>query len=197
MLNKAPVDGEISGKSQTPIFSILNTLFSTLFGRRLGTIDDGTSLRANANLPADVDLDVSTVEHFGTNTRDLTLSRPDVHIDYTSRVRRTIDGVEVKQGYAYAGPRFGTIDKFANTAFGVNAAGSKITFQVLNDILVQGTRTSLDGRNGIFLMTSDVNGRLIKTNFALPVFFAKSTESFDNTVTNFAQTNITFDDSTP
>ena len=73
---------------------------------------------------------------------------------------------------------------------------SKITFQVLNDILVQGTRTSLDAENGIFLMTSDANG-LIKTNFALPVFFAKSTESFDNTVTNFAQTNITFDDSTP
>tara|TARA_Y100001937_G_scaffold115839_1_gene167113 strand:+ start:21 stop:1997 length:1977 start_codon:yes stop_codon:yes gene_type:complete len=194
---KAPVDGEISGVSETPIFSILNTLFSTLFGRRLGTIDDGTSLRANANLPADVDLDARTVEHFGTNTRDLTLSRPDVEIDYTSRVRRTIDGVEVKQGYAYAGPRFGTINKFANTAFGVNASGSKITFQILNDILVQGTRTSLDGRNGIFLMTSDANGQLIKTNFALPVFFATSTESFDNTVTNFAQTNITFDDSTP
>ena len=194
---KSPVDGEISGKSETPIFSILNTLFSTLFGRRLGTIDDGTSLRANANLPADVDLDARTVEHFDTNTRDLTLSRPDIEIDYTSRVRRTIDGVEVKQGYAYAGPRFGTINKFANTAFGVNAAGSKVTFQILNDILVQGTRTSLDGRNGIFLMTSDANGQLIKTNFALPVFFAKSTESFDNTVTNFAQTNITFDDSTP
>ena len=194
---KAPVDGEISGKSQTPIFSILNTLFSTLFGRRLGTVDDGTSLRANANLPADVDLDVSTVEHFGTNTRDLTLKRPNVNIDYTSRVRRTIDGVEVKQGYAYAGPRFGTINKFANTAFGTHASGSKITFQILNDILVQGTRTSLDGRNGIFLMTSDANGQLIKTNFALPVFFATSTESFDNTVTNFAQTGITFDDSTP
>ena len=194
---KSPVEGEISGKDQTPIFSILNTLFSTLFGRRLGTVDDGTSLRANANLPADVDLDVSTVEHFGTNTRDLTLKRPNVNIDYTSRVRRTIDGVEVKQGYAYAGPRFGTINKFANTAFGTHASGSKITFQILNDILVQGTRTSLDGRNGIFLMTSDANGQLIKTNFALPVFFATSTESFDNTVTNFAQTGITFDDSTP
>ena len=194
---KSPVEGEISGKDQTPIFSILNTLFSTLFGRRLGTVDDGTSLRANANLPADVDLDVSTVEHFGTNTRDLTLKRPNVNIDYTSRVRRTIDGVEVKQGYAYAGPRFGTINKFANTVFGTHATGSKITFQILNDILVQGTRTSLDGRNGIFLMTSDANGQLIKTNFTIPSQFATSTESFDNTVTNFAQTTVTFDDSTP
>ena len=194
---KAPVDGEISGASESPIFSILNTLFSTLFGRRLGTVDDGTTLRANAHLPADVDLDARTTEHFTANTRDLTLSRPDVEIDYTSRVRRTIDGVEVKQGYAYAGPKFGTINKFANTAFGINASGSKITFQILNEILVQGTRTSLDGRNGIFLMTSDANGQLIKTNFALPSQFAVSTESFDNTVTNFAQTTVTFDDSTP
>ena len=85
------------------------------------------------------------------------------------------------------------INKFANTAFGTHATGSKITFQILNDILVQG-ETSLDGRNGIFLMTSDANGQLIKTNTRYNVF-ATSTESFDNTVTNFAQTGITFDDS--
>ena len=70
---KTPVDGIISGASESPIFSILNTLFSTLFGRRLGTVDDGTSLRANANIPADVDLNTDTVEHFTANTRDVTL----------------------------------------------------------------------------------------------------------------------------
>ena len=194
---RVPVVGEISGKEQTPIFSILNTLFSTLFGRRLGTVDDGTSLRAGANLPADVDLDPNTMEHFGTNTRDLTLTRAPIEIQYTSRVRRIIDGVEVKQGYAYAGPRFGTLNRFANTAFGTSNTSSGITMGILNDVLVQGTRTSLDGRSGIFVMTADESGRLIKTNFALPVAFAVSTESFDNTVTNFAQTSITFDDTTP
>ena len=194
---KVPVVGEISGKEQTPLFSILNTLFSTLFGRRLGTVDDGTSLRAGANLPADVDLDPNTSEHFGTNTRDLTLTRAPIEIQYTSRVRRIIDGVEVKQGYAYAGPRFGTLNRFANTAFGTSNTASGITMGILNDVLVQGTRTSLDGRSGIFVMTADEGGRLIKTNFALPVAFAVSTESFDNTVTNFAQTSITFDDTTP
>ena len=194
---KVPVVGEISGKEQTPLFSILNTLFSTLFGRRLGTVDDGTSLRAGANLPADVDLDPNTSEHFGTNTRDITLTRAPIEIQYTSRVRRIIDGVEVKQGYAYAGPRFGTLNRFANTAFGTSNTASGITMGVLNDVLVQGTRTSLDGRSGVFVMTSDAGGQLIKTNFALPVAFAVSTESFDNTVTNFAQTSITFDDTTP
>ena len=46
-------------------------------------------------------------------------------------------------------------------------------------------------------MTSNEGGQLIKTDFAMPVYFAESRESFDNTVTNFAQTLITFDDTTP
>ena len=194
---KSPVAGEISGALDTPIFSILNTLFSTLFGRRLGTVDDGTSQRSNTNLPADVDLDPATVEHFPTNTRDLTLTRMPIELNMTSRKRAIIDGVLVKQGYAYAGPRFGTLNKFANTIFGLSATGSGITFQVLNDIKVQGTRTSLDGRSGVFLMTSNEDGQLIKTNFAMPTQFAVSQESFDNTVTNFAQTTVSFDDTTP
>ena len=194
---KSPVAGEISGAVDTPIFSILNTLFSTLFGRRLGTVDDGTSQRSNTNLPADVDLDPATVEHFPTNTRDLTLTRMPIELNMTSRKRAIIDGVLVKQGYAYAGPRFGTLNKFANTIFGLSATGSGITFQVLNDIKVQGTRTSLDGRSGVFLMTSNEDGQLIKTNFAMPTQFAVSQESFDNTVTNFAQTTVSFDDTTP
>ena len=194
---KSPVAGEISGALDTPIFSILNTLFSTLFGRRLGTVDDGTSQRSNTNLPADVDLDPATVEHFPTNTRDLTLTRMPIELNMTSRKRAIIDGVLVKQGYAYAGPRFGTLNKFANTIFGLSATGSGITFQVLNDIKVQGTRTSLDGRSGVFLMTSNEDGQFIKTNFAMPTQFAVSQESFDNTVTNFAQTTVSFDDTTP
>ena len=194
---RSPVAGIVSGSSDTPLFEVLNILFTTLFGRRLGTVDDGTSLRSNANEPADADLNPDTIEHFGTNTRDITLTRPSIEIDYLSRVRRTIDGVEVKTGFAYAGPRFGTINKFANTAFGVNNPGSKITFKTLNDILVEGTRSTLNGRNGIFLMTSNEDGKLLKTNFALPAVVAESKESFDNTVTNFAQTSITFDDATP
>ena len=70
---KAPVDGIISGVSESPLFAILNTLFSTLFGRRLGTVDDGTTLRATANIPADVDLNTATVEHFTANTRPFIL----------------------------------------------------------------------------------------------------------------------------
>ena len=54
----------------------------------------------------------------------------------TSR-KRAIDGVEVKQGYAYAEPKFGTLNRFANTVFGVNAGGSKITFKELSHVKIQ------------------------------------------------------------
>ena len=194
---RTPVDGIESGVSESPLFSILNTLFSTLFGRRLGTVDDGTSLRATANIPADVDLNTNTVEHFTANTRDLTLSRPTTEIDYTSRVRRTIDSVNISQGFAYAGPRFGTINKFANTIFGINNAGSGITFEILDEIKVQGTRSSLDGREGIFLMTSNEDGQKVKTNFTLPTEIAVSQPLFSNTLIKFSNTNFTMDDTNP
>jgi len=64
-------------------------------------------------------------------------------------------------------------------------------------VKIQGTRTSLDGRGAIFLATSNPDGQLLKTNFAMPTQFAASQDRFSNTVTNFAQTTLTFDDTTP
>ena len=46
-------------------------------------------------------------------------------------------------------------------------------------------------------ITKECKNLLLKTSFAMPVYFAVSQESFDNTVTNFAQTLLTFDDTTP
>ena len=194
---KAPITGVISGAIDTPLFNVLNVLFTTVFGRRLGTVDDGTSLRSDNMTEGLMDAGDDYREPFTTNTRDVTLTRPAIEISMTSRKRATIDGVEVKQGYAYAGPKFGTLNRFANTVFGVNAGGSKITFKELSNVKIQGTRTSLDGRGAIFLATSNPDGQLLKTNFAMPTQFAASQDVFDNTVTNFAQTTLTFDDTTP
>ena len=194
---RAPVTGIISGAIDTPLFNILNVLFTTVFGRRLGTVDDGTSLRSDNMTEGLMDAGDDYREPFTANTRDITLTRPAIEISMTSRKRATIDGVEVKQGYAYAGPKFGTLNKFANTIFGINSSASKITFKQLSEIKIQGTRTSLDGRGAIFLATSNKDGQLLKTNFAMPTQFAASQDSFDNTVTNFAQTILTFDDTTP
>jgi hypothetical protein len=194
---KAPITGVISGAIDTPLFNVLNVLFTTVFGRRLGTVDDGTNLRSDNMSEGTIHHGNDYEETFTSNTRDVTLTRPAIEISMTSRKRATIDGVEVKQGYAYAGPKFGTLNRFANTVFGVNAGGSKITFKELSNVKIQGTRTSLDGRGAIFLATSNKDGQLLKTNFAMPTQFAASEDLFDNTVTNFAQTTLSFDDTTP
>ena len=194
---RAPVVGIVSGAIDTPLFEVLNVLFTTVFGRRLGTVDDGTSLRSDNMSEGLMDAGDDYRDPFTSNTRDLTLTRPSIEIDYLSRKRATIDGVEVKQGYAYGGPKLGTLNRFANTIFGVNAGGSKITFKELSGIKITGTRTSLDGRGAIFLATSNPDGQLLKTNFAMPTQFATSSDVFDNTVTNFAQTTLSFDDTTP
>ena len=60
-VNFSAVDGQISVLKS--IFGVISQLFSTIFGRRLGTVDDGTSQRANVT-GVDPDFDDSTSEHF-------------------------------------------------------------------------------------------------------------------------------------
>ena len=183
--------------------SILTKLYSTIIGRRLGTETDGTSLRTNPELAVSADFDTSTITPFDKTTRDVTLKTQPINIDYVSRVRRNLSNslgglTNVRQGFAYAGPRFGVLNRFINTAFGVTAnsalSSSGITFAILNDIKVQGTRTSLDGSNAIFLMTSSAEGRKLKTNFTIPAQIGDvSGNTFDETTTTFDNTNITMD----
>ena len=101
-----PVEGIISGLSESPIFGIINTLFSTIFGRRLGTVDDGTSLRANSQLGVDPDFDDSTSEHFTPNTRDITLRRTYTIIlnQRSTLYNITSRGDTYLRGFAYGGP---------------------------------------------------------------------------------------------
>ncbi|SVA39047.1 uncharacterized protein METZ01_LOCUS91901 [marine metagenome] len=196
---RLPLVGSISGRTEVeiPLIAILNTLFSVIFGRRLGTIDDGTSLRAKPLEPGAIDLDHNTNEHFEANQRDLTLTRPGLDIDYLSRKRATIGGQFVKAGYAYAGPKWGTLNRYANTIFNTSIGGTGHTFEQLNNLKVFGTRTSLDGQGGVFLMTSHPEGKKVKMSLAFPSFLTYSNNEFSNTVTNFSQTGPTFDDTTP
>ena len=188
----------INSGTEAILRSVLTRLYSFLVGRRLGTETDGTSLRSNAKLGVSADLDQSTITQFDKTTRDVTLKTQPLHINYVSRVRRDINNVNVRQGFAYAGPRFGTINKMIQTAFGTTAnntfSSSGITFAVLSGIKVQGTRTSLDNSNAIFLMTSDVNGRKIRTNFTIPAIIGEvDGDSFDETTTMFDSTTTKFD----
>ena len=178
--------------------TMLTRIYSKLIGRRLGTESDGTSLRSNAKEVVSADFDTDTISQFSKTTRDVTLKTQPLVIDYVSRVRRDINNVNVRQGFAYAGPRFGTINKMIQTAFGLTANGtpssSNISFAMLSGIKVQGTRTSLDGSNAIFLMTSDVNGRKIRTNFTIPAQIGElQGDTFDETQTKFDSGNVKFD----
>ena len=178
--------------------SVITRLYSKLIGRRLGTETDGTTLKSNANLAIAADFDTDTITQFDKTTRDVTLKTQPIGIKYVSRVRRTIGTTNIRQGFAYAGPRFGTINKFVNTAFGTSAnhtfSSSGITFAELSNIKVKGTRTSLDGQNAIFLMTSSSAGQKLKTNFTIPAIIGEvDGNSFDETTTMFDSTSTTFD----
>ena len=198
-----PVKGVTSGIEETPLLSIVNTLFTTVFGRRLGTNSDGSTLRVGANLGVNVDVSNTFEDPFAAGTRDVTATREDLEIDYLSRSRNIIvdsSGVrhDVRSGYAYGGPRYGSLNKYANTVFGITNSGSGAnTFQNLNDLRIEGTKTALDGSIvPIFLLTSNEVGKRLKMKYAFPCEIVSNKELFSNTLTNFDNTNITFDDTT-
>jgi len=169
---------------------VINTLFSTIFGRRLGTVDDGTTLRGTPAVGVDPDFTDSTTEHFTTNTRDLTLKRA-----YSLSFRLnpnpiTIRGSTNKYGYAYCGPTMNTINRFIFTAFSGSggraqtssiggASDSTVTtavapMQLLNwsNFRLTGTyNTSLDGE---VVQFRDITTDRLKTNLALPTEITES-----------------------
>ena len=72
---QSPVIGSVSGVADSPFMRLINTLFSTIFGRRLGTTDDGTTLRTDPLSSGAIDQDPQTHDHFSSGTRELTLRR--------------------------------------------------------------------------------------------------------------------------
>ncbi len=200
-----PVKGVTSGREEVPFLQIANTIFLTVFGRRLGTNSDGTSLRPNAHLRSEkIDVSNDFEEPFSSTTRDLTVTREDIEIDYLSRPRNIIvdgSGVrhDVRSGYAYGGPRYSSLNRYGNTAFGTSSPNSYAnTFQNLNALRVTGTKTALDGQPvPIFLLTSNAVGKTLSMKYAFPTSTAFNQDLFSNTLTKFDTTTKTFDDTTP
>lgn len=169
---------------------VINTLFSSILGRRLGTVDDGTTLRGVPELGVDPDFTDSTTEHFTANTRDLTLKR-----HYTRNIRIgfnpiTIRGTANKYGYAYCGPTMNTLNRFALSHFTGSggravttttggASDSTVTTSIspmrldnFADFRLTGTyNTSLDGE---VVQLGDIETDRLKTNLALPTEITES-----------------------
>ena len=190
-----------TGAIGEPLIYLMKLIFETVFGRRIGTVDDGTSLRSNSYQEKDL---VS----IATNQRDVTLTRAPIGVRLNLRVRRKVGtGVTINQGFAYCGPSFKSINRFANTAYGVT--GNRLggingttgnTFNRLNELKVTGTRSSLDGTTAIFNMISGNNadeddfGFMLKTNFAFPTDITfPGEESFSGNTLKFDSTNKKFD----
>ena len=201
------------GGQLVPFSTILNTLFAAIIGRRLGTNTDGTTLRANPHECLSDNLQGRTLAPYDPTTRDVTITRAPINISFMSRVTRFISPtkngtVHAKTGFASTGPYFHSLNRYANTRYGTttftgntssNGVSSGITFRRLSEILVTGTRTSLDGTPGIFVLTSHEEGSKIKTNFTYPsevytfnpVKFSntKGNKKFSNTTVKWSQTN--------
>jgi hypothetical protein len=199
-----PITGANTGVIDDPFFSIVNTLFTTIFGRRLGTVDDGTSLRATPNVGTAADLNTSTISPFSSTTRDITLTRAPINIAYLSRLRGVFDGVNISHGFAYAGPRYSTINREILKSF-IRQSGTNYSIEELGNNVTFGTQSSLDGQDNTLLFCSTELGRFIKTKLSMPseIFIIAPFNQFDNTVVKFDQTidsdsnPITFDDTTP
>jgi len=124
----SPVEGLVSGLDESPIYGVISTLFSTVFGRRLGTEDDGTTLRSNIELGVNPDFDDTTDELWNSSTRDLTLTHKmtvNIPLIYVSQ---TIRGSDYKFGYAYIGPKMKSLDMYNNPFSSTNVYSGSHTF---------------------------------------------------------------------
>ena len=86
--------------SYSPEFaSALRGVFTTVFGRRLGTVDDGTSIRANSKVGTNELSDLTST------TRDVTLTpKRNVIIGSARTARRTGPTLDLLAKYAFAVP---------------------------------------------------------------------------------------------
>jgi len=137
--------GLFTGTSDSPIYMRLNSLFNTIFGRRTGaalsssfggTQLDGLTKRtraaASAGYPVAV-ADAFTSSHYNAREVDVNAT-PETTIELQERNRNsfydlnsyTVRNVEVRNGYAYGGPR---VKNLSDRAFSTFAANNAITLE--------------------------------------------------------------------
>ena len=132
--------GLFSGTSDSPIYMRLNTLFSTIFGRRTGVglkfMSNGVELDGKTKVSSLVARTGVAVEpqndyrDTNTNTEKELNLHPETTIETEKRSRTnfytntdyTVRGYNVKNGFAYAGPRIKSLNTFMFSAFSANNA---------------------------------------------------------------------------
>ena len=174
-----------SGLDYDGVQGIINTLFSTIFGRRLGTTTDGTTLRVNAQDGVDPDFTDSTMSPFDNSTRDITLNK-EIRFIFQTKPKTTIRDNTTIYGVGL-GPNMKTLSGLIlNTHY-----ASQIQIQQLNNLRLTGTHNiNIDGELN---QLSDFDFKL-KTNFAMPSeIWIKDNDSFDEGHIGFDTNTISFD----
>ena len=93
------------------IQGVIKTIFTTLFGRRLGTTSDGTTLRANPLVGVDPDFtDSTTPPQLSSTTRDVTINAA-YKLKFRSGGSVSVGGVECKRGFLYSGYSYRTVNR--------------------------------------------------------------------------------------
>ena len=181
---------DVTGLNSTvteEILGVIKTVFTTILGRRLGTVDDGTSLRSDPKAGVPADLDDSTSEHFPVGTRDVTLTREYKLELGIIKELTTIRSNTTKYGRPVAGP---TLKSIGDRLLG-GYMSTQYTIDDINNLRIMGTLNSdIDGElNNL----SDFNFR-VKHSLAIPAeAFQISGDTFDETFTRFDTTSTTFD----
>ena len=203
---KSAITGERSGKITDFVFMTLNTLFTTLFGRRLGTEDDGTTLRSSPEAGHDIDVGDSVADTFSSTTRDLTLKRAK-GIKVHSRIWLEFDSRSLTsyRGSAYAGPRTGNLKQpFSGGPFGDHwsgtiAEGTGINIGTFNDIKIEHTQTNrsvnsatTSALHGVTLSLDAINETPgLKMNFKLPAEVRDLKYEIEAYADSFGQKDLT------
>ena len=184
--NRMPVIGRVSGISASPFIAILNTLFATVFGRRLGTEDDGTTLRANAQLGvADGSQAGVGGSPFASNTRDLTLRRTNIAFSFQFKPFYNFRTFNTNFGSVYAGPRLRSFDKY----FQRSMSASSMVWGRVAELRAIGTNTNADGS---LLQYGDLS-TIAKTFITYPAEVLVPQGRFSNTQKKFSSGTATFD----
>ena len=179
---KTPVEGITSGTEITPIFRILDFAFSGIVGRRLGTTDDGTSLRSDTHIEVDAD---TRSTNLTPTTRDVTLKR-ELKFNLQMKEKTTVQNNTT----IYGRPVSNTLRTLNKMLLGLHTA-NRIQIRDIAGVRLSG------------LQNQNIDGQLIemgdfsfhaKTNFALPAeVWQQSGNSFDETGTTFDTTSVRFD----
>ena len=177
----------LSGLTESDeVVEILSVIFAEKIGRKLGTVDDGSSERTNPHLG------IEASASFTSNSRAVTLEHETtLKLNQQRDSGQQVHSTSVTTGFVYAGARLNTIGDMPFTAFGNAVEGgggmSGITLATLHAIKLTGTGNSTIGAAAIQVGDFDLP---LGTRFAIPTEISFEEDSFSSA----GPAALTFDD---